>query len=108
MTKVNKSLTGEAIVAGENNSEIINEQVETAQVCNQENNSDCIEETNCQDSVEPEVATCDTAFVNANDTSTENTLGASSIKDRDAYDYACLGSLYDGSFFEEDFFKDKR
>ena len=69
------------IVADENNCEIINEQVETDQVSNQENNSDCIEETNCQDSVEPEVTTCDTAFVNANDTSTENTLGASSIKD---------------------------
>ena len=35
MKKNQKSLTGEAIVAGENNSEIINEQASTAQVINQ-------------------------------------------------------------------------
>ena len=102
------NLSSAKTVAGENTTENFNKQVETAQVSNQENDSINTKETNSQDSVEPEVTTCDTAFVNANDTSTKNTLGASSIKDRDAYDYACLGSLYDGSFFEEEFFKDKR
>lgn len=42
MKKNQKSLTGEAIVAGENNSEIINELVELAQVSDQ---ADCVDQT---------------------------------------------------------------
>lgn len=47
-----------------------------------------------------------TATVSVKESATENTLEASSkVKDRDCYDYACMGSLYDGSFFEIELFK---
>ena len=61
MTKVKKSLTGEAIVAGENNSENFNEQVETAPVINQLNNEETImEETVFQSSMVPQAGACET------------------------------------------------
>lgn len=77
--------------------------IDAAQVINQENNSTNTKETNSQDAIELEVEMCETSSLNAKDTATENTLGE--VKGRDAYDYACLGSLYDGSFFEVELFK---
>lgn len=77
--------------------------IDAAQVINQENNSKNTKETNSQDAIELEVEMCETSSLNAKDTATENTLGE--VKGRDAYDYACLGSLYDGSFFEVELFK---
>ena len=77
--------------------------IDAAQVINQENNSIKTKETNSLDSIELEVEMCETSSLNAKDTATENTLGE--VKGRDAYDYACLGSLYDGSFFEVELFK---
>lgn len=103
MMRDEQSFSPAKTVAGENYNEIINEQTGSAQVINQENDSTKTKETNSQDAIELEVEMCETSSLNAKDTATESTLGE--VKGRDAYDYACLGSLYDGSFFEVELFK---
>ena len=110
MTKVNKSLTGEAIVAGENNSEIINEQTGSAQVINQENDSIKTKETNSLDSIELEVETCETASVCCTEENEVVTIAknrdAELIVPRDIYDdqngFVRTKHLYDDTFIEID------
>lgn len=105
MTKVNKSLTGEAIVAGENNSEIINEQTGSAQVINQENDSINTKETNSQDTIELEVETCSHTEENVRVKVDEN-WETELVVPRDIYDdqngFVRTEPFYDDSFIEID------
>lgn len=96
------------IVAGENTTENFNEQVEAAPVINQLNNKEIVmEEIGFQNSIAPQDGANETTFCNAEETVVESVDEVTFEKDRRypnssyAYEMACLGSLYDGTFFED-------
>lgn len=94
------------IVAGENANERENEQQNAAIVSNSNENK-AMNTTNNQSSMAPQVGVNETALGNAEETVVESvdevTFEKEGCYPNSSYSYemACLGSLYDGTFFED-------